>query len=205
MLKKSSFREYINVLEAIRFSSVCPEKLSWKILEKQEELWTLEKAGSTIQCMAGVANIRASEREITDFLIDPRSRFSYDTTLNKTYVVDEINEDLRIIYAHHMAKHCFIGHGRDLLYFQFNRKEGEKRILAHASCSHPKCPINTDIIRSKMYETGFIIERLPETGLSSVVYIVKMDLGGSTPTGLVRWIKRKQPKILGEIKKYFER
>jgi hypothetical protein len=56
-----------------------------------------------------------------------------------------------------------------------------------------------------MYETGFIIEPLPETGMSSVVYVVKVEAGGYIPEGLLRWIKRKQPKILFAIKKYFER
>lgn len=201
----SLFREYINVLEAVRFSSVCPEKLSWKVLEKNDEVWTLEKMGSVIQCMAGVANIRATETEIADFLRDPRTRFSYDPTLYKTNVVTEVNNDLRLIYAHHKAKHCLIGHGRDFLYFQYDRREGDKRILAHASCTHPKCPVDPQIIRGTMYETGFIIEPLPETGMSSVVYVVKMEPGGYIPEGLLRWFKRKQPKILFEIKKYFER
>lgn len=201
----SLFREYINVLEAVRFSSVCPEKLSWKVVEKNDEVWTLEKIGSSIQCMAGVANIRATETEIADFLRDPRTRFSYDRTLYKTNVVAEVNPDLRLIYAHHKAKHCLIGHGRDFLYFQYDRREGEKRILAHASCTHPKCPADPQIIRGTMYETGFIIEPLPETGMSSVVYVVKIEPGGYIPEALLRWFKRKQPKILFEIKKYFEK
>ena len=201
----SLFREYINVLEAVRFSSVCPEKLSWKIIEKNDEVWTLEKIGSAIQCMAGVANIRATETEIADFLRDPRTRFSYDQTLYKTNVVTEINNDLRLIYAHHKAKHCLIGHGRDFLYFQYDRREGDKRILASASCTHPKCPVDPQIIRGTMYETGFIKEPLPETGMSSVVYVVKVEPGGYIPDGLLRWLKRKQPKILFDIKKYFER
>ncbi|KAL5271670.1 hypothetical protein ACHWQZ_G000013 [Mnemiopsis leidyi] len=201
----SLFREYINVLEAVRFSSVCPEKLSWRVLEKNDEVWTLEKIGSAIQCMAGVANIRATETEIADFLRDPRSRFTYDQTLYKTNVVTDINPDLRLIYAHHKAKHCLIGHGRDFLYFQYDRREGDKRILASASCTHPKCPLDPDIIRGTMYETGFIIEPLPETGMSSVVYVVKIEPGGNIPEALLRWFKRKQPKVLFDIKKYFER
>eukprot|EP00116_Pleurobrachia_bachei_P005799 sb/3466061/ len=202
----SLYREYINVLEAVRFAAVCPEKLGWKVLERNDEVWTLEKKGSTIQCMAGVANIRASEREIMDFLRDPRTRFTYDATLYKTNIVAEINEDLRLVYAHHKARSCFIGHGRDMLYFQYDRKEGDKRILAHASCEHPRCPVNPDIIRSTMFETGFIIEPLPEVDVSSVVYVVKVDLNlEGVPDSLVRFIKRKQPKILMKIKEYFEK
>jgi len=201
----SLFREYINIIETIRFSSCCPDKLIWKVLERNDEMWVLEKKGSTIQCMAGVANIRASEREVTDFVSDPRSRFSFDPTLHKTYVVDEINENLRIVYAQHKTKHCFIGHGRDMLYFSYNRKEGDRRILAHASCTHPKCPEDPKITRSRMYETGFIIEPLPEPGLTNIVYVIKIDMRGSIPASLVRMIKRKQPHVLFAIKKYFER
>lgn len=201
----SLFREYINIIETIRFSSCCPDKLIWKVLERNDEMWVLEKKGSTIQCMAGVANIRASEREVTDFVSDPRSRFSFDPTLHKTYVVDEINENLRIVYAQHKTKHCFIGHGRDMLYFSYNRKEGDRRILAHASCTHPKCPEDPKITRARMYETGFIIEPLPEPGLTNIVYVIKIDMRGSIPASLVRMIKRKQPHVLFAIKKYFER
>ena len=201
----SLFREYINLLEALRFSEISPEKFNWKVVESQNGVWILEKTGSTIQCMAGIINIRATEKEIADFVKDPRNRFTFDSTLHKTYVVDEINEDLNIIYSQHKAKHCFIGHGRDFLYFQYDRKEGDKRILASASCNHPKCPVDNEIIRGTMYESGFIIEPLPESELCSVTYIVKMELGTGIPDSLARWIKRKQPKILIGIKRFFEK
>ena len=57
-----------------------------------------------------------------------------------------------------------------------------------------------------MFETGFIIEPLPEVDVSSVVYVVKVDLNlEGVPDSLVRFIKRKQPKILMKIKEYFEK
>ena len=201
----SLFREYINLLEALRFSTTSPERFNWKVIQAQQGVWIMEKTGSTMQCMAGVANINASETEITNFLKYPRNRFTFDSTLHKTYVVEEINEDLNIIYSQYKAKHCFIGHGREFLYFQYIRKEGDKRILAHASCSHPKVPVNDEIIRGTMYETGFIIEPLGDSESCSITYIVKVELNGSIPESLLRWIKRRQPKILIGIKQYFEK
>ena len=202
----SLFREYINVLEGARFSSVCPEKLSWRVVEKYNEILTLEKVGTNIVCMAGVANIRAKPTDLLNFLKDHRSRFIYDSTLHKTRVISEINANLRVIHAHHKAKHCFIGHGRDFLFLQYHRTEGSKELLAHTSCTHHSCPEDPEITRGTMYETGFVIEPLPaEEALSSVVYLVKIDLGASVPESLLKLIKKRQPRILIEIKKYFER
>lgn len=54
--------------------------------------------------------------------------------------------------------------------------QGDRRILAHASCTHPKCPEDPKITRARMYETGFIIEPLPEPGLTNIVYVIKVRL-----------------------------
>jgi len=202
----SLFKEYVEIVESVRFAQLHPEKFIWKVIEQKKGVWCMEKSSSCTMSICGVTRIDTDEITLLNFLREPQNRVVYDKLCNKTYVVEEINDDLMIVYTHLKTQYCFMGHDRDLCNFSYVTKQDKKTILAMASCSHPACPKEKGITRAKMYESGFIIEPLPdEPAKCSLVYVLKIDVGGYLPHSLLWLVKRRQPLILARIARHFDR
>ncbi|XP_047133452.1 uncharacterized protein LOC100208202 isoform X1 [Hydra vulgaris] len=137
---------------------------------------------------------------------NPVVRTYYDNMLKKISIVRQISERNKIVYMLYETNKCFVKQARDFCVLHAERKEEKRFVLAATSVEIPDCPTVKDIVRGRIYSSGWIIEPLSKEGMSCsmVTYISQVDFGGRLPTRLVNYIGKRQPLGLAYLRKYLE-
>ncbi|XP_062502766.1 uncharacterized protein LOC134179815 [Corticium candelabrum] len=136
---------------------------------------------------------------------DSRTRFSYDNMLKTLDIVEVIEPGLQVVYCTHEATNCFVKQARDLCYLHCEREDPSgKFVVAGRSIEHPKCPPKPNLVRAHVIASGWQIEALQQRDrtISSVSYLVQVNLGGMVPVRLLNMIAKRQPLAVAYLREY---
>jgi len=208
--KRSSgelYKDYIGIIESVRFSSLSHSTLPWKVIDQKRGVWILENTDSDKLHICGVTRVNADCDTLVNYLNNLNNKIEYDKFLHKVMVVEEINENLQIMYMRFKTKHCLmVQYERDACVFQYLCRKDKKAMLVTGSVTHPNCPPEKDITRLSVDVSGFIVESLPDDPTQcSLVFVSKVSMGpGYFPHSLLWLIKRRQPLLLARIAAHFK-
>ncbi|KAK7103106.1 uncharacterized protein [Littorina saxatilis] len=195
--KVSRYRTQVNqaaadvMAQAIRASNIDLEtspsvqaevSSGWTYVGFENNIVTLKKippAGCTVQSYIGKGFILAPPKTVWDAIRNPRTRFTYDDTLKKVDVVEQVTQGIKIVYLYQEVLQLLRKECCDVCCLQGERVEGSKFVLSYTSVDHPKVPPVEGVIRGKMLSSGWIVEpvRKEKRLYSLVTYLMQMDYG----------------------------
>ncbi|XP_065662101.1 uncharacterized protein LOC100208202 isoform X3 [Hydra vulgaris] len=188
--------------------SIQNENFGWVYQGNEKDVILMKKVHShlKIHSFFGRGVISVPPEAVFKAVSNPIVRTYYDNLLKKITVVRQISERNKIVYMLYETNKCFVKQARDFCVLHAERKEEKRFVLAATSVEIPDCPTVKDIVRGKIYSSGWIIEPHSKEGMSCsmVTYISQVDFGGRLPTRLVNYIGKRQPLGLAYLRKYLE-
>ncbi|XP_076442058.1 uncharacterized protein LOC143281040 [Babylonia areolata] len=158
----------------------------WIYMSFENNIVILKKVpphGCTVQSYIGKGFILAPPKIVWDAVRNPRTRFTYDDTLKKVDIVDQVAPGIKIVYLYQEVQQLLRKESCDLCCLQGERVEGSKFVLAYTSLEHPKVPPIEGVMRGKMVSSGWIIEPVHKDKklYSLVTYLMQVDYGAAKP------------------------
>ncbi|KAL8565137.1 hypothetical protein ACOMHN_003924 [Nucella lapillus] len=152
----------------------------WTYMNFESNIVILKKVpshNSSLQSYIGKGFILAPPKTVWDAVRNPRTRFTYDETLKKVDIVDQVAEGIKIVYLYQEVQQLLRKESCDVCCLQGERVEGSKYILSYTSTDHPKVPPYDSVTRGKMASSGWIIEpvRKDKKLYSLVTYLMQVD------------------------------
>ncbi|XP_074630901.1 uncharacterized protein LOC141889499 [Acropora palmata] len=181
----------------------------WSFHSVEKDVVILRKVsqGQKIYSFLGKGLIKVKPPAVWQAIRNPMTRHVYDKMLKKTKIVRQIDDQIRIAYLHHETTQCFFKQARDFVFLASERVEPERYVLSGVSVDVPELPPSKNIVRGKIYSSGWIIEPVLQNGqlYSMVSYLSQVDFGGAVPTGLLNHIARRQPLCIAYLRNYLQK
>lgn len=180
---------------------------SYHSVEKDVVILRKVSQGQKIYSFLGKGLIKVKPPAVWQAVRNPMTRYVYDKMLKKTKIVRQIDDQIRIAYLHHETTQCFFKQARDFVYLAAEKVEPERYVLSGVSVDVPELPPSKNIVRGKIYSSGWIIEPVLQNGqlYSMVSYLSQVDFGGAIPTGLLNHIGRRQPLCIAYLRNYLQK
>jgi len=190
-------------------SEMLSTQREWRYQSIEKDVVILRKIspGEKIHSFLGKGMIKVKPPAVWQAVRNSMTRHVYDKMLKKTKVVRQIDDQTKILYFHHETTQCFVKQSRDFVVLASERVEPERYILAAVSVDIPDLPPTKEIVRGKIYSSGWIIEPVLQDGqlYSMVSYLSQVDFGGAVPVRLVNLIARRQPLCIAYLRDYLEK
>lgn len=134
--------------------------------------------GSNIISYMGKGLIHAAPQTVLETVKNPRTKFTYDETLKKVDILNDITENIKIVYYYHEVINLFRKSCYDFCVLQTERQDGDKYVLANASVDNG-LPVPVGVQRSQMFTSGWVIEPVnKDKKISSMTtFILQIDYG----------------------------
>lgn len=91
-------------------------------------------------------------------LSNPLSRFIYDDTVKKITVVKNLSNEQKIVHTYHEVVTLLKKESQEFCLLHTVLEKNSKFILAYQSVESELCPLQNDVIRGKIYPSGWIVE-----------------------------------------------
>eukprot|EP01017_Pseudomicrothorax_dubius_P046157 TRINITY_DN8094_c0_g1_i1.p1 TRINITY_DN8094_c0_g1~~TRINITY_DN8094_c0_g1_i1.p1 ORF type:complete len:216 (+),score=73.75 TRINITY_DN8094_c0_g1_i1:99-650(+) len=144
-------------------------------------------------------------QELREFLSDNKRVKDYDDMVDKIEVIEIISPNIDITWQ--KVKGMLVVSPRDYVYLSCSRqKEDGTLYLLGRSIDHPQRPPTKDAVRAFLHIGGWIlkpVEGRPDA--THYIYMVKTDLKGSLPKGIVTNALKKQAFRMIEIEQAFRK
>ncbi|KAK2568953.1 StAR-related lipid transfer protein 9 [Acropora cervicornis] len=203
----SSLKDILLIIKpsAIKQRRIC--LVSFHSVEKDVVILRKVSQGQKIYSFLGKGLIKVKPPAVWQAIRNPMTRHVYDKMLKKTKIVRQIDDQIRIAYLHHETTQCFFKQARDFVFLASERVEPERYVLSGVSVDVPELPPSKNIVRGKIYSSGWIIEPVLQNGqlYSMVSYLSQVDFGGAVPTGLLNHITRRQPLCIAYLRNYLQK
>eukprot|EP00794_Sanderia_malayensis_P020151 gene20151-22125_t len=196
----------IDLIEQGEDPAASPMAGGWRHFSNEKNVQILKKASPKFgaQSFIGRGIIKASPHVVWESVRNPLSRFIYDSLLKKINVVEHIGDNLKVVYMKHEGRVCVMRHCRDFCMIHCERNQGDMLIAASQSVEHPDCPQLPQVVRAKLFPSGWAVEPYQEDGneWSLVWYIVKVDIEGSLPTAFLNYLCKRLPLSISYLRSY---
>ncbi|XP_031565956.1 uncharacterized protein LOC116301097 [Actinia tenebrosa] len=180
---------------------------SYQSIERDVVILRKINPGEKIHSFLGKGMIKTSPTNVWNAVKNHMTRHVYDKTLKKTKILKQIDESSKLLYLHHETAQCFVKQARDFVLLAVDRVEPESYVVAGVSVDAPESPPVKDLIRGKVYASGWVIEPVLQDGqlYSMVSYLSQVDFGGVVPVRLINYIARRQPLCISYLREYLEK
>ncbi|XP_076100124.1 uncharacterized protein LOC143069394 [Mytilus galloprovincialis] len=153
----------------------------WGFCGLENDVVILKKTpadGSNIFSYMGKGLIHASPQTVLETVKNPRTKFTYDETLKKVDVLNDVTKKIKIVYFYHEVINMFKKSCYDFCVLQTERQDGDKFVLANSSIEN-RLPIPVGVQRAQMLPSGWVIEPVQKEKkmYSMVTYIIQVDFG----------------------------
>lgn len=184
----------------------------WMFCGLDNDVVVLKKVSikETLHCYLGKGMIQADPRIVWNAIKNPRMKFTYDDSLKKVDVVENVSETIKIVYYYHEVLQLFKTECCDIVVTQSERvHSGEKYILAYQSANGADVQVQKGTVRLKVLPSGWIIEPVTKDKklFAMVTYIMQIDLG-DLPLGVDRTpfedLVSKQPMSIAYLRQYLK-
>ncbi|XP_052106434.1 uncharacterized protein LOC127738975 [Mytilus californianus] len=153
----------------------------WGFCGLENDVVILKKTpadGSNIFSYMGKGLIHASPQTVLETVKNPRTKFTYDETLKKVDVLNDVTKKIKIVYFYHEVINMFKKSCYDFCVLQTERQDGDKFVLANSSVEYG-LPVPVGVQRAQMYPSGWVIEPVQKEKkiYSMATYIIQVDFG----------------------------
>jgi len=214
-ISNSSDREsYVNRGEKIvrQLLSECEgSNTDWQAAgaEKNIQLFKKVTVGG-VSCWRGVGVVKAPAQAVFDCVLDPNTRFAYDSMLKKISVLSVVSDDTQVVYMHHEARSCLVKTARDFVLLQSakvvtstsaNGTEEKSYVLAAQSIDIPGVPKFPKLARAEVLIGGWFVQPLAgDANSCRVTYVACVDTGLPLPAPVLNTLQRKQPLAIHAVR-----
>lgn len=181
----------------------------WMFCGLENDVVVLKKISvkQNIQCYLGKGVIQASPKAVWNAIKNPRTKFTYDESLKKVDVLENVSESVKIVYYYHEVLQLFKKECYDMVVMQSEKVDGDKYLIAMQSDNKHEVTSPEGTFRVKVLPSGWIIEPInrDKKVFSMATYIMQIDFG-SVQAGVDRTpyedLISKQPLSIAYLRQY---